>query len=153
MQIHVNGERRELKDESQLSDLLQELSLAPERVAVELNHEVVRRNDWPNTILKEGDRVEIVHFVGGGEQEAESRRQEAEGSNWVVITAFCFLPSAFCLLFSPTYEMNDLNAIAFFQNGIRPIISAHDFMIEFHGDPLRCEREFLQQIAQLRLVL
>ena len=79
MQIHVNGERRELKDESQLSDLLQELSLAPERVAVELNHEVVRRNDWPNTILKEGDRVEIVHFVGGGEQEAESRRQKAEG--------------------------------------------------------------------------
>src|SRR3989442_10337585 len=93
MQIHVNGERRELKDESQLSDLLQELSLAPERVAVELNHEVVRRNDWPNTILKEGDRVEIVHFVGGGEQEAESRRQkaesrrqEAEGSNCVVIS-------------------------------------------------------------------
>ena len=76
MQIHVNGERRELKDESQLSDLLQELSLAPERVAVELNHEVVRRNDWPNTILKEGDRVEIVHFVGGGEQKAEGRRQE-----------------------------------------------------------------------------
>ena len=86
MQIHVNGERRELKDELQLSDLLQELSLAPERVAVELNHEVVRRNDWPNTILKEGDRVEIVHFVGGGEQEAESRRQEAEGSNCVVIS-------------------------------------------------------------------
>ena len=86
MQIHVNGERRELKDESQLSDLLQELSLAPERVAVELNHEVVRRSDWPNTILKEGDRVEIVHFVGGGEQEAESRRQKAESSNCVVIS-------------------------------------------------------------------
>ncbi len=66
MQIQVNGERRELKDESRLGDLLQELSLAPERVAVELNHQVVRRNEWPNTILKEGDRVEIVHFVGGG---------------------------------------------------------------------------------------
>jgi len=77
MQIQVNGERRELKDESRLSDLLKELSLAPERVAVELNHQVVRRNEWPNTILKEGDRVEIVHFVGGGE--AESRRQKAEG--------------------------------------------------------------------------
>ena len=93
MQIHVNGERRELKDESQLSDLLQELSLAPERVAVELNHEVVRRNDWPNTILKEGDRVEIVHFVGGGEQEAESRRQEAEGRKQkaVIVWSFLFL--------------------------------------------------------------
>ena|SRR2546422_7125820 len=93
MQIHVNGERRELKDESQLSDLLQELSLAPERVAVELNHEVVRRNDWPNTILKEGDRVEIVHFVGGGEQEAESRRQEAGGRKQkaVIVWSFLFL--------------------------------------------------------------
>ena len=79
MQIQVNGERRELKDESRLSDLLKELSLAPERVAVELNHQVVRRNEWPNTILKEGDRLEIVHFVGGGmegrKQKAESRKQ------------------------------------------------------------------------------
>jgi thiamine biosynthesis protein ThiS len=80
MQIQVNGERRELKDESRLSELLKELSLAPERVAVELNHQVVRRNEWLNTILKEGDRVEIVHFVGGGrtegrKQKAESRKQ------------------------------------------------------------------------------
>ena len=66
MQIQVNGEQRELTDELRLSDLLSELSLAPERVAVELNHQVVRRNEWPNTILKEGDRGEIVHFVGGG---------------------------------------------------------------------------------------
>ena len=66
MQIQVNGERHELRDESLLSDLLKELSLALERVAVELNHQVVRRNEWPNTNLKEGDRVEIVHFVGGG---------------------------------------------------------------------------------------
>ena len=66
MQIQVNGDRRELRDESRLSDLFKELSLAPERVAVEVNHQIVRRNEWPNTILKEGDRVEIVHFVGGG---------------------------------------------------------------------------------------
>ncbi len=66
MLIQVNGERRELRDESRLSDLLKDLSLAPERVAVELNHQVVRRNDWTNTMLREGDRVEIVHFVGGG---------------------------------------------------------------------------------------
>ena len=68
MQIQVNGERHELRDESLLSDLLKELSLAPERVAVELNSQVVRRKEWPNTILRDGDRVEIVHFVGGGEQ-------------------------------------------------------------------------------------
>ncbi len=66
MQIQVNGEQRELMDQLRLSDLLKELALAPERVAVELNHHVVRRTEWANTILKEGDRVEIVHFVGGG---------------------------------------------------------------------------------------
>ena len=80
MQIQVNGERRELKDESRLSDLLKELSLAPERVAVELNHQVVRRNEWPNTILNEGDRLEIVHFVGGG---SSSRRN---------LVTLCFKP-------------------------------------------------------------
>ena len=79
MQIQVNGERRELRDGSRLSDLLKELSLAPERVAVELNHQVVRRNEWPNTILKEGDRLEIVHFVGGG---MEGRRQNAAVSRF-----------------------------------------------------------------------
>ena len=67
MQIQVNGERHELRDESLLSDLLKELSLALERVAVELNSQVVRRKEWSKTILRDGDRVEIVHFVGGGE--------------------------------------------------------------------------------------
>jgi len=80
MQIQVNGERRELRDGSRLSDLLKELSLAPERVAVELNHQVVRRNEWPNAILKDGDRVEIVHFVGGGEWKAGSSKQKAVSS-------------------------------------------------------------------------
>jgi len=76
MQIQVNGDRRELRDESRLSDLFKELSLAPERVAVEVNHQIVRRNEWPNTILKEGDRVEIVHFVGGGEWKAEGSSKQ-----------------------------------------------------------------------------
>ena len=79
MQIQVNGERHELRDESLLSDLLKELSLALERVAVELNSQVVRRKEWPKTILRDGDRVEIVHFVGGGNrrQKAEGRKQKA----------------------------------------------------------------------------
>lgn len=49
-----------------LSDLIKHLSLTPERLAIEHNREVVRRADWPNTLLSEGDRIEIVHFVGGG---------------------------------------------------------------------------------------
>ncbi len=49
-----------------LEDLVRELSLAPQRLAIELNGNVVRRNEWAQTILDDGDRIEIVHFVGGG---------------------------------------------------------------------------------------
>ena len=66
MRIEINGEPRNVADESYLSDLVSELSLPPERVAIELNKEVVRRADWATTLMTEGDRIEIVHFVGGG---------------------------------------------------------------------------------------
>ncbi len=70
MQVQVNGEGREVSDGLKLSELVKELALAPERVAIELNQKVVRRNRWPETMLADGDRIEIVHFVGGG---AEAR--------------------------------------------------------------------------------
>ena len=66
MRVELNGDPKELDEGTNLSALVEQLSLAPERVAVELNREVVRRADWPTTQLSEGDRVEIVHFVGGG---------------------------------------------------------------------------------------
>ncbi len=66
MQVQVNGEGREVSDGLKLSELVKELALAPERVAIELNQKVVRRNRWPETMLADGDRIEIVHFVGGG---------------------------------------------------------------------------------------
>ena len=66
MRVELNGESKELDEGTALSTLIEQLSLAPERVAVELNREVVRRADWPATRLNDGDRVEIVHFVGGG---------------------------------------------------------------------------------------
>ena len=66
VQIQLNGEAQELGEGTTLQGLVEQLSLAPERLAVELNREVVRRADWPSAVLSEGDRVEIVHFVGGG---------------------------------------------------------------------------------------
>lgn len=68
MRIIINGEPREVPDQLTLSDLIRHLSLSPERLAVEFNRRVVRRADWPNTTLSEGDQLEIVHFVGGGEE-------------------------------------------------------------------------------------
>ena len=66
MLVELNGEPKELNEGTTLASLIEQLALAPERVAVELNRDVVRRNDWPSTRLSNGDRVEIVHFVGGG---------------------------------------------------------------------------------------
>ena len=66
MRIEINGEVREVPERINLSDLIKYLSLAAERLAVEHNREIVRRSDWPQTVLSEGDRIEIVHFVGGG---------------------------------------------------------------------------------------
>ena len=66
MRIELNGEPKELEEGATLQTLVERLSLAPERLAVEHNREVVRRADWPALKLSEGDRVEIVHVVGGG---------------------------------------------------------------------------------------
>ena len=66
MRVELNGEPKELAEGTTLLSLIEQLLLAPERVAVELNRDVVRRTDWPSVKLSDGDRVEIVHFVGGG---------------------------------------------------------------------------------------
>ena len=66
MKVFVNGESRELSGSPSLAELITQLDLPATRIAVELNREVVRRNDWSGTMLNEDDRVEIVHFVGGG---------------------------------------------------------------------------------------
>ena len=66
MRIHINGEGKECDEGISLSDLIELLELPPQRIAAELNRKVVRRADWNTTILKDEDRLEIVHFVGGG---------------------------------------------------------------------------------------
>jgi len=66
LRIEINGESRDVPASINLKELIDHLALAPERLAIELNREVVRRSDWQQTALQEGDRVEIVHFVGGG---------------------------------------------------------------------------------------
>lgn len=66
MNIIVNGDEKAAADGIAVSDLIIVLGLKPERLAIEVNRKIVRRADWPSTTLSEGDKVEIVHFVGGG---------------------------------------------------------------------------------------
>lgn len=66
MTVTINGDEREFSREMSLAELMDELSMKPDRVAVELNHAIVQRTKWAETELHDGDRLEIVHFVGGG---------------------------------------------------------------------------------------
>ena len=66
LHVTVNEEAREVPAGTTLAGLVERLALAPERLAVEHNGRVVPRADWTRVELSEGDRVEIVHFVGGG---------------------------------------------------------------------------------------
>jgi thiamine biosynthesis protein ThiS len=66
VQIVVNGETREVPDNLTIASLVEHLELPNERTAIERNREVVRRADWPKIAVADDDRIEIVHFVGGG---------------------------------------------------------------------------------------
>lgn len=66
MEIIVNGERRRIDEGTTVLSLLRELSLPMTRVAVERNLSLVRKAEFAETVLSEGDRLEIVTFVGGG---------------------------------------------------------------------------------------
>ena len=66
VQVIVNDEARTLAAGATVADLVAALGLGPRRIAVEVNRAVVPRTDYGATALREGDRVEIIHFVGGG---------------------------------------------------------------------------------------
>jgi sulfur carrier protein len=64
--VSINGELRQVPPGRSVAALLQWLELPSERVAVELNKDLVRKRDWTATIVTAGARIEIVEFVGGG---------------------------------------------------------------------------------------
>ncbi len=66
MVIRINGKDSEVSPDISVAQLLEDLEIRPGRVVVELNAEVVSRDAHGATQLKQGDEVEIVHFVGGG---------------------------------------------------------------------------------------
>ncbi|HEX9661583.1 MAG TPA: sulfur carrier protein ThiS [Candidatus Binatia bacterium] len=66
MKIRINGEEKEINEGLSLAALLDEFQIRPGRVVVELNRNIIAREAHGSTALKEGDALEIVHFVGGG---------------------------------------------------------------------------------------
>jgi thiamine biosynthesis protein ThiS len=68
MQIVLNGDSVLTADGCTVDTLLLQLGISRERVAVELNADIVRKVDYEKQLLSDGDKIEIVHFVGGGSQ-------------------------------------------------------------------------------------
>ncbi|MEE2567229.1 sulfur carrier protein ThiS [Hyphobacterium marinum] len=66
MQIEVNGETKTVEDGASVAELVDQLGLDARKVAVERNLEIVPKSLYAETALAEGDRIEIVQFVGGG---------------------------------------------------------------------------------------
>ncbi|MGD0946135.1 MAG: sulfur carrier protein ThiS [Candidatus Binatia bacterium] len=66
MHVIINGEAQTLSGGLTVADLISQLGLNQRRVAVEMNREIVAREHYGDRVLREGDQVEIVHFVGGG---------------------------------------------------------------------------------------
>ena len=66
MKLIINGEERTFEGVSNVAELIDKLGIKGDRVAVELNREIVSRAQWTESALKESDKLEIVHFVGGG---------------------------------------------------------------------------------------
>jgi thiamine biosynthesis protein ThiS len=69
MKIILNGNEREVTAAVSLAQLVEQLGMNVNRVAAELNRQIVSRELWSETILRDGDRLELVHFVGGGSRE------------------------------------------------------------------------------------
>ena len=66
MSITLNGEQRRIQTAASVRDLIRELGLDEDAVAVERNRAIVRKPSWAETMLRSGDRIEVVRFVGGG---------------------------------------------------------------------------------------
>ena len=64
--IQLNGDPYEINNGIDLNELLNKLKIQKNKVAIEVNGEIVEKNKYPNLILNNDDKVEIVHFIGGG---------------------------------------------------------------------------------------
>ena len=64
--IQLNGDTYEIINGSNLNELLNKLKIEKTKVAIEVNGEIIEKNKYPKLVLNKDDKVEIVHFIGGG---------------------------------------------------------------------------------------
>ncbi len=66
MQIIINGEKREIRDGTSLAELIKELGLEGKVMAAAINMQIIKQDKWDDTLLSDGDKIELLDFVGGG---------------------------------------------------------------------------------------
>ena len=66
MQVLINGESQTIEHDTSISTLLQESGLTGKRIAVEVNENIVPKSQHADTLLRDGDKIEIIHAIGGG---------------------------------------------------------------------------------------
>lgn len=66
MKVILNGKEKEIKENETISDLLKELNIKEKMVAVEINLKIIDKKEFKNVFIKENEKIEIVHFMGGG---------------------------------------------------------------------------------------
>jgi len=93
MELTVNGDKREAPEGTTVSKLLELLTVIPERVVVEVNLTILKRAEHPQIILKEGDQVEIVRFIGGGSRVnalpvTRNQRPKGRSGYWSLATGY-----------------------------------------------------------------
>jgi thiamine biosynthesis protein ThiS len=123
MQLHINGEQKEFSDGLTVAALVAQLGMKPDRVAVELNLEIVPRTTWESVTLKNGDKLEVVHFVGGGSgTKAISSEEPAEDttrSDWECPTCGAYVNRLFCPdCGEKKFEKSDLSLHHFFHHAL-----------------------------------
>jgi thiamine biosynthesis protein ThiS len=77
MKIQINGQEKELSV-STVAELVEQLGLKGDRLAIELNRDIVPRAKWAETPVHEGDKLEMVHFVGGGSDVFTTETQSSQ---------------------------------------------------------------------------
>lgn len=109
MNLVINGEERAFEGSLTLAGLIEKLGMKQDRVAVELNRDIVQRDRWAATALNSGDRLEIVHFVGGGsaanvlpQHPGQTFATRVHESNWFrTCCALCLFRSAIPWIWAP----------------------------------------------------
>lgn len=66
MKVYINGEEYIFKKSKNIKEIVEEFKLDNTPVAVEYNKKIIKKNTWEKTLISDGDKIEIVHFIGGG---------------------------------------------------------------------------------------